>query len=178
MAGNPTALDIIPGNEIDINDVVSGNRENLLRFSLSLKDQNSYTSVYSLFQEINGIDNMMTSKLPLDTAQFAPNIEVTTAGHYIIDGYYTNYNYTGMELSPRKNSSNNLILGGVTTDYVISSNNVVTTKGGMVTELSIGAKIFLMMLCALSVPLMKLFQGLVPWIKKQLLFIQSIISKF
>ena len=178
LDGNPAALDIIPGNEIDINDVVSGNRENLLRFSLSLKDQNSYTSVYSLFQEINGIDNMMTSKLPLDTAQFAPNIEVTTAGHYIIDGYYTKYDYTGMELSPRKNSSNNLILGGVTTDYVISSNNVVTTKGGMVTELSIGAKIFLLMLCALSVPLMKLFQGLVPWIKKQLLFIQSIISKF
>ena len=83
-----------------------------------------------------------------------------------------------MELSPRKTSNNNLILGGVTTDYTISSNDIITNKAGMVNELTVSAKIFLMMLCALSVPLMKLFQGIVPWIRKQLLCIQSIISKF
>ena len=170
--------DILLGQEIDINDVISGNRDNVLSFTLSLKDSLSYTSVYSLTQEINGIDTIKITKLSLDNAQFAPNIEVTTAGRYIIDGYYTKYEYSGMELSPRKTSNNNLILGGVTTDYTISSNDIITNKAGMVNELTVSAKIFLMMLCALSVPLMKFFQGIVPWIRKQLLFIQSIISKF
>ena len=172
------ANDVKMGDEIDINDVKTGNRTNLLSFTLTFANQSTYTSVYSLYQEFNDKENVKTTTLSIDTAQFAPTVEVTQSGRYIIDGYYTKYTYSGVELSPRKTSNNLLVLGGVTTDYTISSNNIVTTKGGMVTELTINAKIFLLMLCALSVPLMKIFQGLVPWIKKQLLFIQNIISKF
>ena len=176
--------DIIIGNEIDINDINGaenpGNiRTNLLTFTLSLgQAATSYANVYSLTQGINGETVTKLSTLSIDTASFAPKVEVTSSGHYIIDGYYTQYEYSGTELSPRKNNNNYLVLGGITTDYQISNNNIVTMKGGMVTELSINAKIFLLMLCALSIPLMKFFQGLVPWIKKQVQFISTIISKF
>ena len=177
--GNITnSHDVVIGDVIDVNDIVSGDRDNVLSFTLSVNNQTSYTSVYSLNQGINGSEVVKTTTLSIDTAQFAPTIEVTTSGHYIIDGYYTKYEYNGTELAPRKTSNNYLVLGGVVTDYSISSNSIVTTKGGMVTQLNVNAKIFLLMLCALSVPFMKFFQGLVPWIKKQLLFIQGVISKF
>lgn len=177
---------ILPGNEIDVNDVLGrdsilGSRTNLLALTITTAGgaaANAYANVYSLNQIINGKIVNKTSTLSIDTAQFAPTVEVTTAGRYIIDGYYTKYDYQGNELSPRKNNNNYLVLGGTVTDYPISSNNIVTMKGGIVNELSINAKIFLLMLCALSIPLMKFFQGLVPWIKKQLQFIQTLISKF
>ncbi|MBR6071432.1 MAG: HAD-IC family P-type ATPase [Acholeplasmatales bacterium] len=178
-------VDITVGKPIDVNDVLGNDslfssRTNLLSLTLSFTtaSTSSYANVYSFSQIVDNDLITKASTLSIDTATIAPTVEVTTSGRYIIDGYYTSYEYTGNELSPRKNNSNYLILGGIVTDYQISSNNIVTMKGGMVTELSINAKIFLLMLCALSIPLMKFFQGLVPWIRKQLQFIQNVISKF
>ncbi len=166
---------IVKDREIDVNDVY-GERNNPLKLTISVGNQ--YASVYTLMQDLGEQEIMKTSTLSIDTASFAPTVEVTTRGHYIIDGYYTQYEYNGNELAPKKNNNNYLVLGGTVTDYPISSNNIVTIKDGIVTELSINAKIFLLMLCALAIPLMKFFQGLVPWIKKQLQFIQNVISKF
>ena len=166
---------IVKGAEIDVNDF-HGERNNPLKLTISAVSQ--YASVYSLAQDTVDGGILMTSTLSIDTASFAPSVEVTSSGRYIIDGYYTQFEYNGNELSPRKSNNNYLVLGGTVTDYPISSNNIVTMKGGIVTELSINAKIFLLMLCALSIPLMKFFQGLVPWIRKQLQFIQNVISKF
>lgn len=138
-------------------------------------------SFYRLSQSQGGsvIVNNVATKATLDNSQFAPSIEVTQAGYYIIDGYYTSYTYNGNELNPHKSSnSNNLVLGGTITDYTISPNNVISTKGGIVTELSTTYKIFLLMLCLLSAPMMKILQNVVPWVRKQAYSIQEFISKF
>lgn len=111
-------------------------------------------------------------------ASICPDIDVTASGKYIIDGYYTEYDSTNEELNPKIDDNNNLILGGVTTNYKVSSSDIMTQKGGIVKPLSVSARVFLLMLCLISAPLMKILQGLVPWIVKQAKLIQKLLSKF
>lgn len=111
-------------------------------------------------------------------SSICPDIDTTESGMYIINGYYTEFKSTNQELNPRVDDNNNLILGGVTTNYKVSSDDILTQTGGMVTELSVSGKVFLLMLCLISAPLMKILQGLVPWIIKQIKLIQKLLSKF
>ncbi len=113
----------------------------------------------------------------IDNKNYAPTIEVSTEGNYIIDGYYTHYTASSSTLNPQINSNNYLILGDVQTDYLVSANNVTTSSSGIVQELSVYNKIFLLMLCLLAVPVMKLFKGFVPWVKKQAQVLLKIIGK-
>lgn len=107
-----------------------------------------------------------------------PEIETTTSGKYIISGYYTEFVAARGELNPRIDDNYNLILGGITTNYKVSTSEVIIERGGIVSELSVSGKVFLLMLCLLSAPLMKVLQGLVPWIIKQGKYIQKLLSKF
>ncbi len=111
-------------------------------------------------------------------SSICPDIDTTESGKYIINGYYTEYDSTGEELNPRIDDNNCLILGGVVTDYKIASSDIITQKGGIVKELSTSSKVFLLMLCLISAPLMKILQGVVPWIVKQGKLIQKLLSKF
>ena len=80
-------------------------------------------------------------------------------------------------LNPQKTANNYLILGGTVTDYQISTNNLITKTGGLVNELSVNNKIFLLMLCLLAAPVMRLLQYSVPWFKKQIALIKKIIGR-
>ena len=111
-------------------------------------------------------------------ASICPDIDVTVSGKYIIDGYYTEFDATNEGLNPIIDDDNNLILGGVTTNYKVSSSDVMTQKGGIVKPLSVSARVFLLMLCLISAPLMKILQGLVPWVIKQAKLIQKLLSRF
>lgn len=111
-------------------------------------------------------------------AMLGPDVVTTVSGNYIIDGYYTEYKATTNTPNPKIDSEYNLILGGTKTNYKISANDVTTVKGGLVEELSLQAKIFLLMLCLLSVPLMNILQALVPWIKRQVIWIRKLLAKF
>ncbi len=114
----------------------------------------------------------------LEAVTIGPEVKVTVSGMYIIDGYYTEFESAGADLNPRVDEANNLVLGEVATDYKISSNDIIIQKGGMVRPLTTVGKIFLLMLCLLSAPVMKILQGLIPWIRKQIKFIQTLLSKF
>ena len=107
-----------------------------------------------------------------------PNVTTTEKGYYIIDGYYTNFKSISNTPDPKIDSNYNLILGGVVTDYRIPATTISSTIGGIVKELTIQAKIFLLMLCLLSIPLMRLLQAIVPWVKRQVALVQKILSKF
>ena len=110
-----------------------------------------------------------------------PSLELTESGRYIINGYYTTFVSNQGDLDPRISEKNNekyIVLGGVETDYKLLKDDIITNTSGIVKELSIKGKIFLLMLCLLSAPAMKLLQSIVPWIKKQIAFIQKILSKF
>ena len=115
----------------------------------------------------------------INETSICPDIAVTEAGHYIINSYYTNYiASTSGNLNPRIDDNYNLVLGEVVTDYKIPTSDVTTQKGGMVKPLTVEAKIFCLMLCLISAPLMKVLQGLIPWIIKQIKLIQKLLSKF
>lgn len=114
----------------------------------------------------------------LSNPSICPNVTTTDSGYYVIDGYYTNFKQVTSSPMPKVDSEYNLILGGVVTDFRINPNTISTTTGGVVKELTTQAKVFLMMLCLLSIPLMRFLQAIVPWIKSQIALVQRILSKF
>ncbi|MDE7264192.1 MAG: HAD-IC family P-type ATPase [Anaeroplasmataceae bacterium] len=121
--------------------------------------------------------NGINTSVRLSHPSICPDVTTSESGYCVISGYYTNFKY-GNSQKRKVDSNYNLIIDGVVTDYRISPNYVSTTTGGMVTELTISAKIFLFMLCLLSIPLMRLLQAIVPWIKQQVALVQRILSKF
>ena len=134
-------------------------------------------SYYLVAKNENSILNGINSNVRLSNPAICPDISTTVSGNYIINGYYTEYKSVTNTLDPRIDNNYNLVLGGVTTDFYISPSTVISIKGGMVTTLSVQAKVFLLMLCSLAGPLMKLLQAIIPWIKKQVETVQKILSK-
>ncbi len=168
VSTNPDDSMGLPEDRINVNDSV-----NRLQASVEASD-----STYRLsYNSAITIDDVKTNAT-LDNALYAPSIVTTEAGHYIINGYYSEYEYGGGDLSPRKDENNYLVLNNTKTNYLISSNDINITKGGIVKFLSAQSKIFLLMLCLLAGPLMKILRNAIPWIRKQAKIIQGFISKF
>jgi cation-transporting ATPase E len=157
-----------PGYAINVNDAV-----NRLQASVEASD-----STYRLSYDSTITTDDVKTLATLDNSLYAPSIVTTEAGHYIINGYYSEYEYGGGDLSPRKDENNYLVLNNTKTNYLISSNDINITKGGIVKFLSAQSKIFLLMLCLLAGPLMKILRNAIPWIRKQAKIIQGFISKF
>ena len=151
-------------------NVLSG--ETLLQVSANNND-----TAYSLVKGAAAHEIHRCSKATIDNSIYAPKVEVTVENNYIIDGYYTHYAVSNSRLNPQKNVDNYLILGGTVTDYHISTNNLITKTDGLVNELSVENKIFLLMLCLLAAPVMRLLQFSVPWFKKQIELIKKIIGR-
>lgn len=145
------------------------------RITASFSNQNNQQEY---FPSTVASDKETRTGVSIAESTICPDIDVTQNGNYIINGYYTEYKSLNQELNPRLDESNNLILGGVTTNYKVSSDDILTQNGGIVTRLSVSGLIFLLMLCLISAPLMKLLQGLIPWIMKQVKLIQKLLSKF
>ena len=99
-------------------------------------------------------------------------------GKCIINGYYTDYNYPDNNLDPKISKDNMLVVGGITTDFEVNSNDIITVTGGIVNELSTANKIFLLMLCLLSAPIMKVLQNAIPWINKQSKQLGKLLGKY
>lgn len=125
----------------------------------------------------SGVDDSRHG-VSLNNSLLCPELETTVSGKYVIDGYYTNYDVGNDDLDPRMNADGYLVIGGVTTDYKFSNDDIIPASSGIVKELTVRSKIFLLMLCLLSSPVMKLLQGLVPWIRKQIELVQRLLTKF
>ncbi len=123
---------------------------------------------------VNGATNIPTAA-SLSNTIYSPEIEITEANKYIIDGYYTKYEFSNSALNPRVDENNYLILGNVTTDYQISQNHVSYSK--VITALPLNSLIFLLFLCAVAGPIMRLLQNMIPWIIKQIKLIRSLLIK-
>ena len=137
-----------------------------------------YDASYYLVDSKNfSIADAENTNIRLSNPLICPSATTTVSGYYIIDGYYTEFKSITSTPDPKVNSDYYLILGGVTTDYRISPTTISTTTGGIVTQLSIQAKVFLLMLCLFAVPLMKFLTSLVPWFRRQLQLVQKILSK-
>lgn len=152
--------------------------------SLTVSPANNSTT-YHLSNGVNQFPSMGTTSekeatkgVSLDAVTIGPEVKITESGRYIIGGYYTEFETSGQDLNPRVDDSNNLVLGEVVTDYKVSANDIITQKGGLVRTLTTVGKIFLLMLCLLSAPVMKILQGLIPWIMKQVKYIQKLLTKF
>jgi len=109
----------------------------------------------------------------LSNVLYSPEISISEAHKYIIDGYYTDYDFSNASLNPRVDNNNYLILGSVTTDYKI--NNISTSH--IATALPINSLIFLLLLCAVAGPIMKLLQNMIPWILKQVKTLRALLIK-
>ena len=134
-------------------------------------------SYYLVAADAPSVSAGINSNVKLSNPLICPEVGTTESGHYIINGYYTEYVATSNTPDPKFDSEYNLVLGGIKTDYRLSSTTISTITGGIVTPLTIQAKVFLLMLCLLSTPLMRLLQAIVPWVKKQIDLVQRILSK-
>ncbi len=121
--------------------------------------------------------NGFNSNIRLSNPLMCPSVTTTVSGYYIIDGYYTNFLRADNSVYAKIDSDLNLIIGDVVTDYKVPSSTVTTSTSGIVKTMPTQSRIFLAMLCLLSVPLMRFFQGIVPWLKKQIEFIQKVLGK-
>ena len=157
----------------NVNTLLEKYGENLDLTNLSIvpKDGDIY-----YYLSINGI--LEQTSVKLSSKGIGPEIKITESGKYIIDGYYTEFAATTTDnLSPRMNSEHFLILGNQVTNYKISDGDIITQTGGLVEVLPVSALIFLLMLCLLSSPLMTIFRGFIPWVKKQLNSIQKQLTR-
>jgi hypothetical protein len=146
--------------------------------SLTLTVGESSTK-YTLNRKVDDTLNILftCSGADLSNAVYGPDIAVAQEGNYIIDGYYTEYGYNASSnLDPHINEENYLVLGGVVTDYKVSSNDI-KTAGGTITRLPVSHLVFLIMLCAVAGPLMRLLQNTIPWILKQGRALKKFLTK-
>ena len=147
---------------------------NVNDISVSAKDE-AYN--YSLYIETKTIE----TKAPLANQMYSPEIEISEKDKYIINGYYTNYDFAQSSINPHIDYSDHyLILGAVKTDYLVNSTDIKEMSVGepvRIKSLSIHSLIFLLMLCLVAGPLMKLLQNLVPWVMRQVKNIRNLIIK-
>ena len=158
-------------NEINVNAGVTP-----LSYKVEI-DRSEYT-LTQVLDTVEYLDDGDT-KISLNETQFAPTISVSDDLHYVIGGYYTDYEHSiGTELVENYYSDDNkyyLQLGDYKTTYEVS---VVTSTGGIVTALSVSNVIFLLALCLAAGPLMRLYQYAIPWVKKQFDNIGKLINKW
>ncbi len=151
----------------------SGKAININNLIINVDDN---ASSYSLY--LNGEKKDLLKTGQLNNKFTAPTIETTKDGKYIINGYYTEYESSEPNLNPHKSSDGYLIIGGVKTDFKFGANDLISIKGGVIHDLDLAGKIFLVMLCLISAPLIKFFQNCVPWIIKQFRFVKEKVGSY
>lgn len=117
------------------------------------------------------------SSIGIDTiTTISPKIKTSTEGFYILDGRYTGFTATGdrTNLSITIDSTGMYCINGVQTDVKAM---IETSYGGTVRMLETPAFLLLATLCLIASPMMRLFESIVPWIRKQYYNVQSIIAK-
>lgn len=132
---------------------------NMNSTTLDFETFDAQVSILTRDYYINGVDSKV---------RYTPEITVTDADYYIVDGYITKYNCNGtrdqITTSYVKNGDKYyLSINGQTTDIEIT---VSISKGGNVESLPLNCLILLFMLCLLSRPLIKIVNGFVPFFKK------------
>ena len=111
------------------------------------------------------------------TIVYSPEITVTKAGYYIIDGYITEYSCDGNYQIMSLNLSEDyyLKINGIKTNYKVT--DFKKTVGADVQTLPLNCTILLLMLCFLALPLMKFVNGVVPFVKRWIGIIVNVINK-
>jgi len=146
-------------------------------------NKNIYDTFYSIMtyskstKSYSKIGENLRTTVGINNTEIKPQIEITEAGHFIIDGYYTDYLANTSNLNPVLTDDNYLMISDVKTDYQLSSNYISVQKGGLVKIINLPSFIFLIMLCLLSGPVMRIFQYSVPWSTQATRYIVKGINK-
>lgn len=117
------------------------------------------------------------SKLSIGTiSEIAPKLDTSHAGYYILDGRYTQFKIAGdrTKISITIDSDGYYAVNGVKIDIKAV---VEYSYGGTVKMLETPAFLLLATLCLMAAPLMRFFEAIVPWVRKQYYNIQSLIAK-
>ena len=143
---------------------------NMNSTSLDFEKYDAPVSIKTRDYYIDDVDSLV---------RYTPEITVTEADYFIVNGYITNYNCNGTRDQittsyTKLNGKYYLTLNGQTTNIEVA---VSTTTGGNVQSLPLNCLILLFMLCLLSMPLMRLVNGFVPFCKKWINIIIDRINK-
>ncbi len=124
-------------------------------------------------------DNIIESNVDGEIKDFTYTVDVivSKAGYLVLDGEYTDFEAAAAASEQSiysYNDQHQLIIDGVTTDYVLTIN---TTYGGEVPTMPLSAILLMTALCALTTPIMSLIRSLVPWIKELIANIKKIVGR-
>ena len=148
-----------------------------------LKDSSEYQKNYSIMyydydtNKYNEIGTGMQTQLDINNSIIKPTIEVSEKGYYVIDNYYTHFEVQNRTLNPLLTKDRYLVIGDVKTDYKLADKYITEVHGGLVPRLTLENDIFLLMLCLLAAPLMKIFQYAIPWTIKQFRQLKKALNK-
>ena len=138
--------------------------------TITFVDYSSTVTIKGTNYYVDGVDTGVT---------YSPEITVTEADYYIINGYLTNYSCNGTRdiraiSYTEVNGVYYLTVNGTTLDYEVT---VYVTYGGNVASLPTNCLILLFMLCLLTMPLMNIVINFVPFVKKWVGIILDRVNK-
>ena len=148
-----------------------------------VKDSSGYQMNYSLMyydyenNKYNEIGSDYQTQLDINNNIIKPTIEVSEKGYYVIDNYYTHFTVQNRTLNPVLTKDRYLVIGDVKTDYKLADKYITEVHGGLVPKLTLENDIFLLMLCLLAAPLMKIFQYAIPWTIRQFKQLKKALNK-
>ena len=122
------------------------------------------------------INNQKTSLEIGTISEISPKLETSVEGYYVLDGRYTSYKVNGdrTQIQISVDSSGYYCVNGITTDILAE---MEYSYGGTVETLGTSATLLLATLCLLAGPMIRIFEGVIPWLKKQYHGAQSFIAK-
>lgn len=149
---------------------------------LYLEGQVSSTIVYNPNGVLGISGNNYTFTVPgidSDTntgIKYSPEINTTSEGYYIVNGYITEYKCSGNGTTITQSITDEgyLTIDGQVTDILI---DYEATIGGQVAALPIDCIILLFLMCSVSHPLMVLIKSVVPFTKKQYKKFTDVINR-
>ncbi len=107
---------------------------------------------------------------------YMPEIDTTSAGYYVVNGYITSYkcNGNGTSIVQSVTSDGYLKIDGVKTDIKVDFKVVY---GGQVTAIPMNCIILLVCLCFASHPLIYVIKSVVPFSKKQFKKLTDVLNR-
>lgn len=163
-------LSVDDSNEVYINSSVT----NLDYITTSIDNIGVSEDLFYTYNGEKIVDTVSGSSV---SYEYKVDVASSSAGYLVIDGEYTKFKAKKAEndvMILTYNSNHQLVVNGVTTDYVVT---IYTTYGGEVPTMPLSAILLMTALCALTTPIMALIRAIVPWIKELIATVKKLVGR-
>ncbi len=110
------------------------------------------------------------------TTSTIPSISVSKEGYWIVNEKYTNFEANNRNrFTVGADEDGHLTINGTVTSFDVK---VDIKQGGYVDHLPLSSMLLMILMCAISLPMMRILKQIIPWLKRQVKNITILLSKF